>query len=219
MLVAIREQLARSAPFDAAHEKDRVRHEAIARHVAVSTDSSISLLERFNQSLEAVGGNCLVVQSETEAAEAVRQIAGRLQARRIAVSDSLLVGRVLTHLPPEMELLEHAAKSELFKCEMGVTGAQWAIAETGTLVLESGLERHRLASLVPPVHVAIVEAERVRRTLGEVLQSIDENKQVLSRTITFITGPSRTSDIELTLAIGVHGPAELYVIVLEGAKA
>lgn len=217
MLAAIRQQLARSAPFDAVHEEDRVRHEAVAHEVAVSTDSSISLLERFKQSLEAVGGNCISVKSETEAAETVRQIAGRLQARRIAVSDSLLVGRVSKRLAPEMELLECAAKSELFKCEMGVTGAQWAIAETGTLVLESGLERHRLASLVPPVHVAIIEAERVRRTLGEVLQSIDENKQDLSRTITFITGPSRTSDIELTLAIGVHGPAELYVIVLEGA--
>lgn len=217
MLAAIRQQLARSASFDAVHEEDRVRHEAVARHVAISTENSTSLLEHFKQSLEAVGGNCIIVHSEIEAAETVRQIAERLQARRIAVSDSLLVNRVLKLLPPEIELLERAAKSELFKCDMGVTGAQWAIAETGTLVLESGLERHRLASLVPPVHVAIIEAERVRRTLGEVLQSMDENKQDLSRTITFITGPSRTSDIELTLAIGVHGPAELYVIVLEGA--
>jgi L-lactate dehydrogenase complex protein LldG len=94
------------------------------------------------------------------------------------------------------------------------------VAETGTLVLESDAERHRLASLVPTAHVALVEARRVRQTLGEVLLDIDGRNdgggEGLSRAVTFITGPSRTSDIELTLAIGVHGPAELYVIIIEG---
>jgi L-lactate dehydrogenase complex protein LldG len=105
----------------------------------------------------------------------------------------------------------------LFDCDLGVTGAQWAVAETGTLVLESDAERHRLASLVPAAHVALVEARRVRQTLGEVLREIDgRGPEGLSRAITFITGPSRTSDIELTLAIGVHGPAELYVVIIGG---
>ena len=105
----------------------------------------------------------------------------------------------------------------MFDCDLGVTGAQWGVAETGTLVLESDAERHRLASLVPSAHVAIIESRNVRQTLGEVLQAInDRGAEGLSRAVTFITGPSRTSDIELTLAIGVHGPAELYVVVIEG---
>lgn len=219
MLAAIREYLALSVPFDAAHEEHRARHEVTAPQVVASTEYSGSLLERFKQSLEAVGGHCIVAPSEAAATEIVQEIVGRLRARRIAISDSPLVGRVLKHLDPDVEILERAAKSDLFKCDVGITGAQWAIAETGTLALESDSERHRLASLVPPVHVAIIEAERLRATLGEVLQSISESGRNLSRTITFITGPSRTSDIELTLAIGVHGPAELYVIVLEGATA
>ncbi|HKG80000.1 MAG TPA: lactate utilization protein, partial [Pyrinomonadaceae bacterium] len=89
-----------------------------------------------------------------------------------------------------------------------------AIAETGTLVLDSSHERHRVASLVPPVHIAIVDASRICETLAEVLTLL-RTKKAISPAITFITGPSRTADIELTLAIGVHGPQELYVIINE----
>lgn len=218
IMTAIRKQLAASESFDAVHEENRARHEVVAHQEKSPPEISVSSLERFKQSLEGVGGHCIVVQGEAEATETVRQIVGKLRARLIAISDSPLVRRLLKPLEGEVELMKGAAKADLFKCDLGVTGAQWAIAETGTLALESDVERHRLASLVPPVHVVIIEAARIRQTLSEVFQAIDEQGQDLSRTITFITGPSRTSDIELTLAIGVHGPAELHVIVLEGAK-
>jgi L-lactate dehydrogenase complex protein LldG len=74
-----------------------------------------------------------------------------------------------------------------------------------------------LVSLVPPVHIAIVDAASIGQTLGEALAAVHRNGFAeMSPTITFITGPSRTADIELTLAIGVHGPQELYVIINEG---
>lgn len=219
IMTAIRQQLAISEPFDAVHQENRARHEDVLAQETIPLELSGSLLDRFRQSLEAVGGHCIVVAGEAAAAEAVQGIVERVQARRIAISDSPLVSCLLQPPAAEVEVMNDAAKSDLFRCDLGITGAQWAIAETGTLVLESDLERHRLASLVPPVHVAIIEAQRIRQTLGEVLQAVAEKGQDLSRTITFITGPSRTSDIELTLAIGVHGPAELHVIVLEGAKA
>jgi L-lactate utilization protein LutC len=98
-----------------------------------------------------------------------------------------------------------------------VLPAQWAIAETGTLVLETKSERHRLVSLVPAMHIAILAAGRILRTMSEALEAVSTTGE-LSRTVTFITGPSRTSDIELTLAIGVHGPARLHVIVIEDVK-
>jgi L-lactate dehydrogenase complex protein LldG len=218
IMTAIRAQLATSKPFDAVHEENRARHESVMHEETVPSELHGSLSDRFRHSLEAAGGHCIAARGDAEATEAVRQIVERLQAQRIAISDSPLVRRLLPPLNAGVELMNGAVKSELFKCDVGITGAQWAIAETGTLALESDLERHRLASLVPPVHVAIIEAEKIRQTLGEVLQAIDEKGRALSRTITFITGPSRTSDIELTLAIGVHGPAELHVIVLEGAR-
>jgi L-lactate dehydrogenase complex protein LldG len=135
----------------------------------------------------------------------------------VAISDAPLVRRVVEQSETSATLLEQCVPPALFDCDLGITSAQWAVAETGTLVLESEAEQHRLASLVPPIHVAIIEASRIRETLAEVLLSIGEKgRDEMSRTVTFITGPSRTSDIELTLAIGVHGPGELYVIVIQG---
>jgi L-lactate dehydrogenase complex protein LldG len=83
------------------------------------------------------------------------------------------------------------------------------------LVLDSSVERNRLVSLVPPVHIAILDASRIYASLAETLAGL-QSRGELSPAITFITGPSRTADIELTLAIGVHGPQELYVIINEG---
>lgn len=222
MFAAIRQHLATSAPHDAV----RAAHHAAAAHgedVAAREEKRVVLtfegtaVERFRQALEAVAGKCFVVADEAEAAEVVRQIAERRSSRRVAVSDSPLAGRVVGLASLAAEVLENASVEDLFDCDLGVTGAQWGVAETGTLVLESDAERHRLASLVPSAHVAVVEARNVRQTLGEVLSAINERgEDGLSRAITFITGPSRTSDIELTLAIGVHGPAELYVVVIGG---
>ena len=237
-MASIREHLAASAPHDAARAAHEARHAGAARaahearHAGAAHGADVSAhagtalpplefegtaVERFGQALEAVAGHCLVVRGEAAAAEAVRQITEQRNARRVAVSDSPLARRVVGLARPAAEVLERAAPEDLFDCDLGVTGAQWAVAETGTLVLESDAERHRLASLVPTAHVALVEAERVRQTLAEVLRDINERGgEGLSRAVTFITGPSRTSDIELTLAIGVHGPAELYVIIIEG---
>lgn len=221
MFTAIREHLAVSAPHDAV----RAAHHAAAHGEDVSAHGEKraavvfegTAVERFRQALEAVAGRCLVVRDEAEAAGVVREIAEQRGSQRVAVSDSSLVARVVGLAALTAEVLENPAAGELFDCDLGVTGAQWGVAETGTLVLESDAERHRLASLVPSAHVAVIESRNVRQTLGEVLQAIsDRGETGLSRAVTFITGPSRTSDIELTLAIGVHGPAELYVVIIEG---
>ena len=230
---SIRGHLAASAPHDAVRAAHDARHAEGARGRDVSAHGGTALpppsefegtaVERFRQALEAVAGHCTVARGEAEAAEAVRQIILKLGARRIAVSGSPLARRVAgmaealaaADSGAAAGLIEDAGAEELFDCDLGVTGAQWAVAETGTLVLESDAERHRLASLVPTAHVAVVEAASVRETLGEVLEAIGaRGREGLSRAVTFITGPSRTSDIELTLAIGVHGPAELYVVIV-----
>ena len=156
---------------------------------------------------------------EAEAAGALNDIIVELgtrlvPARRIALSDAPLVRRIAGAVPVEVE--NTLSATNLFDCDVGVTGAQAAIAETGTLVLESERERHRLASLLPPVHIAILNAADICLSLGEALRLVRrDGSTTMSRTMTFITGPSRTADIELTLAIGVHGPKELYVIVIE----
>ena len=163
------------------------------------------LLERFTTQLEAVGAQWSRVRGEAAAARALRQVLTDVGATRIAGSDAPLVRRLLP------ERLTDLSKGELFACDAGVTTAQWGIAETGTLVLESARERSRLASLVPPVHVALLSTTHICASLGEALARVD----VASHAITLITGPSRTSDIELTLVVGVHGPQTVHVLLVD----
>jgi L-lactate dehydrogenase complex protein LldG len=161
-------------------------------------------IDLFKESVESVAGHCIIT---TNVADVVSRIVTDLKARRIAISDRVEA--------PQLEVEEIAIapdEHEIFRFDVGISTAQAAIAETGTLILDTARERHRLLSLVPPAHIAIVAASTIRETLSDglaLLQSGDE----ISPAVTFITGPSRTADIELTLAIGVHGPQELYVIV------
>jgi L-lactate utilization protein LutC len=216
ILASIREHLAASKRFDAqaAHPQSVPER---TRAKSGAGDRDIPIIEVFRQALEAVSGHCSTFRTIEEAARAIQRIVDELKARRVAVSDSTLIKTILGQIKTEAVFLDAPNQSELFECDLGITSAQWAIAETGTLVLESERERHRLASLVPPVHIAIFDGNRIRRTMSEVLELIKDTDGGLSRTVTFITGPSRTSDIELTLAIGVHGPGELHVIVIDEA--
>ncbi len=214
ILNSIRSHLAASAPHDTREQVSRRLTQINADQIGVNLRQSAADLFRLN--LEAVDGHCVVVQGETDIARALTQIITDLQktnlrAQRIAISDNPLVERLMYLTDLEIEALT-VAPNDIFSYDVGISTAQAAIAETGTLVLDSADERHRLVSLVPPVHIAIVDASRICETLGEALALLRSGKE-LSRAVTFVTGPSRTADIELTLTVGVHGPQELYVIV------
>jgi L-lactate dehydrogenase complex protein LldG len=212
IFASIRQSLAASLPFDAAHQAHHGQNDSDFAVPVLKNYPKETLIENFRQNLEFVGGNFYPVNDVSEAAEILFSIIKEKAANKIAVSDSPLVKKIVGFVETDAEFIENAPSDVLFESDLGVTGAQFAIAETGTLVLESESERHRLTSLVPPVHVCILEARNIRQTLGEILQVLQSR---LSRTITFITGASRTSDIELTLAIGVHGPGELHVILID----
>jgi L-lactate utilization protein LutB len=104
----------------------------------------------------------------------------------------------------------------LMAASLGVTSADYAIADTGTLVLVSGNEQHRLISLLPPTHLCLLDSSRVVANLSSLLACVSGEYQ-FSRTpplaMTFITGPSRTADIELTLTVGVHGPRQQHILI------
>ena len=222
ILTSIRSHLAESLSHesrDASNGGSR-QEEKTLKPVAVNGTSAAEL---FKQNLEAVDGHCVIVDGESQVVEALTKIVSdlqqtRLQAKSIALSDDKLVKRLVMQVPLEVDDLRIApSNSEVFHCDVGITSAQSAIAETGTLVLDGSKERHRVVSLVPPVHIAILESKNIFLTLGQALSAIQAQGSEISRLITFVTGPSRTADIELTLAIGVHGPQELYVIVNAGA--
>lgn len=209
ILASIRASLAASAPFDAVHTEYH-GHADILAGASRPTISRQDLTDDFKQNLESVGGQVSVVSGEADAAKALGNIIAQLGAKRIAISNSDLIGRLIP-TDTTLDVSENTPSDELFGCDLGITSAQYGIAETGTLVLESARESHRLTSLVPPIHVCILRGSNIRQTLGEILELTEKD---LNPAVTFITGASRTSDIELTLAIGVHGPGELYVIII-----
>jgi L-lactate dehydrogenase complex protein LldG len=92
------------------------------------------------------------------------------------------------------------------ECDLGITGADFALPETGTLGLRSTIEQPRTVSLLPRVHLSLIRTSCLNADLHHVL---DEVKQ--AGYFVFVTGPSRTADIELTVTVGVHGPKTLYV--------
>jgi L-lactate dehydrogenase complex protein LldG len=219
ILKSIRDHLAASAPYDAVYEEVKGLSAASFTPTLSANGDRRSLIETFKENLEAVGGHCVVVKDEAEAAKAVSKIISDLQktplrARRIALSDSPVVERLFAEIQLDLdEITVDPGRAGIFAYDVGVSAAQYAIADTGTLVLESDAEKHRLVSLVPPVHIAIIKADKICFTIAEALAKVDHESE-LSLVITMITGPSRTADIELTLTIGVHGPQELYVIVI-----
>lgn len=172
-------------------------------------------LQRFKAILAKVGGHVTIAADSIQAATAIRHVIATREIRTCARTGDPDVER-LAGVLTDVRWISPDDRAALLDCDAGLTGAQWGIAETGSLVLVSTDERHRLASLVPPVHVALLRASRILGGLDEALETVSsDGPSALARAVTFITGPSRTADIELTLVVGVHGPRELHVIVLE----
>ena len=98
--------------------------------------------------------------------------------------------------------------------KLGVTGVFCALAENGTLVLLSGENTHATTSLLPENHIAIVPASRIVRTMEDGWDLLRREHASLPRQVNFVSGPSRTADIEMTLVLGAHGPFRVHVIIV-----
>jgi len=100
---------------------------------------------------------------------------------------------------------------------VGITGCFCATAETGTLVLLSGAQTYASAGLLPETHVAIVPASRIVAGHEDAFRLIRAERGELPRAVNFVSGPSRTGDIEQTIVLGAHGPYRVHAIVVRGA--
>ena len=98
---------------------------------------------------------------------------------------------------------------------VGVTGAFCAIAETGTLMTLSGRDTPATVSLLPETHVAVVRKSRIVRGMEEAWQLMRDELGAPPRAVNFISGPSRTADIEQTVTLGAHGPYRVHVVLVE----
>jgi L-lactate dehydrogenase complex protein LldG len=161
-----------------------------------------------------------VLHSILEANLTDRVIAWDLGALGLPGLEALLNGRGIAQL--DTQVLAQADRKErlqtLEPAQVCISGVEAAIAESGSLVIVHGPARPRLASLLAPVHVAIVREQQLVRGLGDAITHIRSrygaDPFANTSNITLITGPSRTADIEMTLTLGIHGPKEIHVILV-----
>lgn len=118
--------------------------------------------------------------------------------------------------PVAGQLAERLVKTDLANCNVAITGCESLVARTGTIVLSSAQTSGRSTSVYAPVHICIAYTSQLVYDLKDALQAA-KNKygNNLPSLLTFATGPSRTADIEKTLVVGVHGPKEVYVFLIE----
>ena len=116
--------------------------------------------------------------------------------------------------PLGIMLSDRSLREHLAGIDIGLTLAAWGIAETGTLVIDSSREAVRLATMISEIHVAVLPASRLRRSADDLEPELAAMMAGVGNYLAFITGPSRTADIERVLAIGVHGPLELHILIM-----
>jgi L-lactate dehydrogenase complex protein LldG len=225
VLSRIREALRRSSgPSPSSRSRPALR-------AAVALEPA-ALVRTFREEAEAQTVQVHEAADPPEAGRILGTILVRTGARRAiswsdpfpgreAVAEALRARGVRDVTPapePPGEAPDRAAfKASAARADVGVTGADFALADTGTLVLLSAPGKSRSASLLPPVHVALLPASRILPNLPSLLALLPGTPaEALERgsVVTLVTGTSKTADIELTLVRGVHGPGEIHVIVL-----
>ena len=142
--------------------------------------------------------------------------------QQLHLPDALAADRIDFYLPessPQAVDRTHARlRSRVVESFIGITAADYCLAETATLVLKAGPGRARSISLVPSIHIAVISLDQIIADLTELYTLLKHNAgsglDIISNCMTFITGPSKTADIELNMVHGAHGPRELHLYVL-----
>lgn len=207
-----------------------VRPVPLQPFIETSIETTVSeLIARFTEEASAVRAQVYLVSDKLQLVARIGEICRSVGATEVALSDSGFIAEMnlpeqlaaqgLSLFAPHAAAIDHEQMvTRLANCGVGLTAADYAIAETGTIVLSSDEPNGLLVSLLPPVHIALVRRSQIAASLDDVIGKIGTERvgrQDASRSVTLITGPSRTSDVELVLSIGVHGPKELHVIILD----
>lgn len=183
------------------------------------------MYDTFKAKAEGVGAEIFRFSSK---AEALDFILGFLRNEGVGTghnqgalwADSPLLAEIdRQQMKQQQPGLEFNISRELAaECLVGISEVDWALADTGTLVADQSAIEQRLVSTLPPIHIALI---RTGSILPDKITLFSRISPAASRYIAFITGPSRTADIERVLTIGVHGPKRLVIVFIdetEGAK-
>jgi L-lactate utilization protein LutC len=163
--------------------------------------------------LEALAGRVIRVESQEAAGAWVRNA---IENRTSIVSNAPYLEECgITRLPGvHSGIIERGELQQLCAtADVGITSADYALADTGSLVMLSSPQEARMISLLPPAHIAIVPCNRLLSGLDELFSLLPEPASA-SSSMVLITGPSRTADIEQILVRGVHGPGQITVVLV-----
>lgn len=187
------------------------------------------LCEMFAAEVVGVGGEAFVCDDLSAAREVVLRLCREAGARTALCWQHELLDRLGLAAMLGEAGIEHVdydvlagldavrQKSAILAADVGITSCEYALAETGTLVMLSRPGRERVASLLPPLHIAVVERSQILPDLYDAMQKFQElGLQGLPSSAVLITGPSKTGDMELELTTGVHGPGRWCVVVVAG---
>ncbi|MGC3969815.1 MAG: lactate utilization protein [Pirellulales bacterium] len=187
-----------------------------------------NLVAEYVTEVSKAGGRPVVVVDRAAAREELQKLFHLYEPRsalcwRHPVLDRLglaefLQGQRIERIDAETTsaLSHEAARAKWLAADIGITSADCAVAETGSLLMAHAASNERVASLLPPVYVAVVERAQIVPDLFDVVERFATKLPAnLPSNLTFITGPSKTGDIESKLVTGVHGPGKWHVIVID----
>jgi len=194
---------------DALRDAPRQTMPVLPREPRVSGDVNARIAGTM-AAIEYVSGKTRRVKSKDELRKALAELVNAEHVKKATVWENqelqeLGIAEILSQLDVEI-VSPHLDKHDLAQCDLGVTSADAVLPQTGTLALRTTPEQAEIVSLLPRVHLAIFRPSALRADLAEVLTQVKDRPHAV-----LITGPSRTADIEKTLAIGVHGPKMLHV--------
>ena len=219
--------------YDTAIFEDRHLASVNAAQAITDADSmSASLIEQMVQSADEAGWKVHRTDNFEESAELIVSICKNHNAKSVlrsahSVLTDIPLDSALTASGTVLEVTEHSSKSTTqqiqaskaaaFNADVGITGVDYAIAETGTVVLHPRAGVSRLLSLAPPTHIAVLRSGDVLASLDELfaIQRDDFLNGQLQGSMNLISGPSKTADIEGTTVTGIHGPLEVHLIIIE----
>lgn len=177
------------------------------------------MLIQFTEALKKVGGQLAEV---TDVHEAAAYIAARVNGTVLLPAQASLdrAGIAAAMQAVGVAMITDSWREKGPSAYAGVTGANFAIADTGTLVLDSTEESLRIATTLPELHFVLLDPGKiVSDSLAAVPYLRSFHERAPRNYLAYITGPSRTADIERVLTIGVHGPRELHVLLLPGLSS
>ncbi len=228
--IQILDQIRQSLQVNQAHLIEQAAASSVPHEREPFMPSDLDPIEQFTAELRALHAHVHLCNGLGEALDKLHELLEGADAQQVltwAMDDLPLFG--VAELLQAMGIQQadsqvhgaedrDAAQRALEPVPVCISGADAAIAESGSLLLVTGAGRGRLASLLPPMHIALLPAERIVRTLPDAFDLLrhqfGDGVFRDHANVSIITGPSRTADIELSLTLGVHGPRDVHAIVI-----